>query len=470
MGLQEMVDVQTSFIDTFWNQKILPALEEYITLKCISRNYDPNWPETLPVAAKLIQDWVVKLNIPGAQVKLATAAGRTPFLLIDLPGTVDKTVLLYGHFDKQPAGPGWTVTDPWIPKVVGDRLYGRGAADDGYAVFAAVAAMEALRNQGSPRCRAVICIESDEESGSQDFPYYLAEFSATIGNPDLLFFLDSGAGTYDRLWLTVSLRGIVNATLSASVLKAGVHSGAASGIVPDPVRILRMLLGRLEDTGTGRILPAALNVEIPKDREEEAKKTAEFLGIAIFEEFPVLPGLKPVTADLTQLYLNGSWRPQLTVVGQDGLPATAIAGNVLQPSVALKLSLRLPPTLKAETAKAAVTHVLTHEPPYGSTIELKVDAAADGWNAAPSPAWLDKALATSSQTRFGNPVQTLQEGVSIGVLKLLADKYPKAPFVVTGVLGPQSNAHGPNESLNIPFVKKLTASIADLVRAAADNG
>lgn len=466
--LQETSDVQTaSFIDTFWDQKILPALKDYVKIRCVSRNYSTDWKTTLPQAAEHARTWVQGLGIPGATVKVEIATDRTPFLLIDLPGTVGKTALLYGHFDKQPPGPGWT-GDPWTPKVVGGKLYGRGAADDGYALFAAVAAMESLRKQGGKRCRTVICIELDEESGSQDFPYYLDKLAKDIGDPGLLVFLDSGAGTYDRLWLTTSLRGILNLSLAAKVLTAAVHSGGASGIIPDPVRILRILLSRLENTATGAILSEGLQVEIPEARKKEAAATAKLLGAAIYKEFPLVTGLKPVTEDLTQLYLNRSWRPQLTVLGQNGLPPTASAGNVIQPSAELKLSLRLPPTLNAAKAEEAVRQLLTQKPPYDSQVEVKDIMKAEGWNAETAPKWLADALAKTSQTRFGQPVQALQEGGSIGVLKMLEQKY-KAPFVVTGVLGPGSNAHGPNESLDIPYAKKLTGCVADLVSAFSNT-
>jgi acetylornithine deacetylase/succinyl-diaminopimelate desuccinylase-like protein len=467
-NLQQVQDDEAGFIDEFWKNHILNHLKKYITLQCVSRHYDGKWKDTLPEAAKLAHNWIQDLKIPGAKVSLETPPkedNRTPFVLIELPGTVNKTVLFYGHFDKQPAGEGWTETKPWEPVIQNNKLYGRGAVDDGYAVFAAVAAMEALRHQEVPRPRAVICLELDEESGSIDFPFYLNKYSEIIGNPGLLIFLDSGIATYDRLWLTTSLRGLLNWSLSAKVMEAPVHSGGVSGIIPDPVRILRTLLGRLEDDKTGRILPDALHVTIPEERKNEAKQTAQVLGKALYQEFKIVDGLKPVTEDLTELYLNRSWRPQLTVVGQDGLPATASASNVLQPSATLKLSLRLPPTLEPEKAKAVVSSLLTTAPPYGCKVKIDPSTTATGWNASPFPDWLAKALEDTSKTHFGKTFNALQVGGSIGVVNQLADKFSKAQIVMTGASGPESNAHGPHENLDISYAKKLTACVADLVKA-----
>ena len=187
--------------------------------------------------------------------------GRTPVIFIEIPGSrTPTTVLLYGHLDKQPEMTGWAEgLGPWEPVLKGDKLYGRGGADDGYAMFGALArASWRCTSRASPHARCVILIEACEESGSYDLPSYVDHLAARIGAPSLVVCLDSGCGNYDQLWLTTSLRGLTGGALTVQVLTEGVHSGDASGVVPASFRIVRALLSRLEDGATGEIRPEDL--------------------------------------------------------------------------------------------------------------------------------------------------------------------------------------------------------------------
>src|SRR5204863_4324777 len=290
-------------------------------------------------------------GLPGATLEIVRLPGRTPLILIEVPGKGSDTVLLYGHLDKQPEMVGWAEGyGPWIPRLEGDKLYGRGGADDGYAMFAALAALRGLREQGVPHARCVIVIEACEESGSYDLPYYIEHLADRIGAPSLVICLDSGCGNYDQLWMTTSLRGIAAGTLKVEVLDEGVHSGDASGVVPSSFRILRQLLSRLEDEASGAVTPDSLYAQIPAERVEQAKRAAAALGDAVYSKFPFVGGTRPMSGDLTELVLNRTWRPQLAVIGIDGLPQPANAGNVLLPFTTAKLSLRLPPTIDAAAA------------------------------------------------------------------------------------------------------------------------
>ena len=456
------------FVDRCWDGEIVPTLVEYIKIPNKSPMFDPDWAAHghMDAAVAMFEAWARgKLGgLPGATLEVVRLPGRTPVIVIEVPGSGSDTVLLYGHLDKQPEMVGWAEGyGPWLPRLEGDKLYGRGGADDGYAMFGALTALGALAEQGVPHARAVVLIEACEESGSYDLPFYVDHLAARIGSPSLVVCLDSGCGNYDQLWLTTSLRGVVAGTLTVSVLAEGVHSGAASGIVPSSFRIFRSLLTRLEDEATGEIRPEALYAQIPADRVAQARVAASGLGDRVYSEFPFVPGMKPAADDLTELVLNRTWRPQLAVTGIEGLPAPENAGNVLLPYTAAKLSLRLPPTLDPEAAGDTMRRVLENDPPYGATITFESATASAGWNAPALAPWLEASLATASQSAFGAAPAYMGEGGSIPFMAMLGARFPAAQFVVTGVLGPHSNAHGPNEFLHIPTGRKITEVIAQVL-------
>jgi len=458
----------TSFMDRIWDDEIIPVLADYIRIPNKSPVFDPDWEKHgyMEQVVAMFAAWAGKKlkQFPGASLDVVRLKDRTPLIFIEVPGTAPGTVLMYGHLDKQPEMAGWAEgTGPWQPVLKDNKLYGRGGADDGYAMFASIAALLALKEQGIAHGRIVLLIEASEESGSPDLPFYVDHLSARIGTPDLVVCLDSGAGNYEQLWLTTSLRGVVTGNLTVRVLTEGVHSGAASGIVPSSFRILRSLLSRVEDETTGRMTLPELFVDIPADRRKQAKETAAILGDQVWSELPFAGTTKPMAADNAELILEKTWRPQLAVTAMDGYPLPANGGNVLLPFSTAKLSLRLPPTLDAQTARAAMKKALEPEPPYNAQVEFDVPRGDDGWNAPPLAPWLEASLNKASNAAFGKPVAFHGEGGSIPFMAMLGAKFPGTQFVVTGVLGPHSNAHGPNEFLHIPFVKKLSACIAAIL-------
>jgi acetylornithine deacetylase/succinyl-diaminopimelate desuccinylase-like protein len=353
--------------------------------------------------------------------------------------------------------------------IEGGKLYGRGGADDGYAVFCALAALRALQQEKRAHARVAILIECCEESGSYDLPAYLEALAPRIGTPDLVVGLDSGCGNYDQLWGTTSLRGLINGVLSVEVLTEGVHSGDASGVVAESVRIARQLLERVDDAGSGMVKPAAFHAQIPVERSEQAKRAAGVLGEEIWRRFPFVKGMQPMTSDLADLVLNRTWRPMLAVTGAEGLPAPANAGNVLRPKTALVLSLRLPPTVKAESAARQLKAILEADPPYGARVKFDYGQAASGWHAPATAPWLAAAVDTSSIKNYGKSAMWMGEGGTIPFMAMLGARFPDAQFLITGVLGPQANAHGPNEFLHIEYAKRLTACVADVLAAHAAN-
>jgi acetylornithine deacetylase/succinyl-diaminopimelate desuccinylase-like protein len=456
------------FVDQCWGDEIVPTLVEYIKIPNKSPMFDPDWAAHgyMEVAVTMFERWARgKLaQFPGATLDVVRLLGRTPLIAIDIPGVGNDTILLYGHLDKQPEMVGWLDGyGPWQPRIDGDKLYGRGGADDGYAMFGALTALAALRDQGAPHARAVVLIEACEESGSYDLPFYVDHLAEQIGNPSLVVCLDSGCGNYDQLWLTTSLRGVLAATLTVSVLDEGVHSGDASGVVPSSFRILRTLLSRLEDEATGEIKPAGLYAQIPAERVAQARRAAAALGDHVYAKFPFAGATAPMADDTYELVLNRTWRPQLAVTGMSGLPEPGDAGNVLLPFATAKLSLRLPPTLDPAAAGDTVRRLLEGDPPYGAQVKFSGSTASAGWNAPALSPWLEASLAKASQDAFGAPPAYMGEGGSIPFMAMLGERFPAAQFVVTGVLGPHSNAHGPNEFLHIPTGKKITQVIAQIL-------
>ena len=460
-------------ISNTWDDSIIPKLVEYIKIPNKSVHYDVNWKANgyMDAAMTLLVNWCQQQPIQKMQLEVVQLPERTPLLFINIPGTIEETVLLYGHMDKQPEMAGWDEDlGPWKPVLKGNKLYGRGGADDGYAVFASLTVIATLQRYQIPHARCVILIEGSEESGSIDLPAYLEHLNDRIRNPSLVICLDSGCINYNQLWCTTSLRGLVGGELKIEVLENGIHSGAGSGIVPSPFSILRQLLDRIEESATGTVILDELKVPIPDQHKEQAKKTAQTLGNeAIQDILPFLPGVEPMTSDVTELLLNRTWRPQLSVTGLDGLPAVADAGNVSIPSLKVVLSMRLPPTIDAKKASVVLKDVLERDPSYNAKISFSPEAASIGWMAPPLSDWLATANQVASHQFFGSPAAYFGEGGTIPFMGMLGKMFPNAQFMITGLLGPKSNAHGPNEFLDILTGKKLTACVASVVAAHHEN-
>ena len=420
-----------SFVNDMWDDSIVPELSDYIRHPNKSPHFDPDWEKH----------------------------GH-----IDVPGDSDDVVLLYGHYDKQPEFSGWDEDlDPWVPTIKDGKLYGRGGADDGYAVFGSLTAIRALQEQGVPHAHCVVLIEGCEESGSFDLPYYIDMLEERIGSPSLVVCLDAECGNYDQLWCTTSLRGNLTGTLRADVLTEGVHSGTASGVVPSSFRVLRKLLSRLEDEDSGRIKPEALHVDIPEQRVEQAKLAAETLGDGVYRKFPWAVSAPSPAESPYELLLNNTWRPTMSVTGAEGLPALVDAGNVQLPFNTIKLSFRLPPTLNADEAAGTVREILNADPPPLCNVSFEADSAMAGWNAPPIADWLEASMQKASQAFFGKPSMYMGTGGTIPFMGMLGEKFPDAQFLITGLLGPNSNAHGPNEFLHIETGKRLTSCVAQVL-------
>jgi acetylornithine deacetylase/succinyl-diaminopimelate desuccinylase-like protein len=470
-----------AYADSAWDERIVPALTEFIRVPAKSPMFDADWAAHGHID-RVVHDaasWVEGRRVDGLTVEVVRIEGRTSLLFFDIaatrPGGGD-TVLLYGHLDKQPEFTGWrSGLGPWTPHYEGGMLYGRGGADDGYSVYAAITAIEALKRQGVAHPRCVGVIEASEESGSPDLPAYLDLLRPRLGQVGLVVCLDSGAGNYDQMWLTTSLRGMVSGVLRVEILTEGVHSGDASGVVPSSFRVLRQVLDRLEDARTGQLLPASFHAAIPDLRVQQAREAAAILGDEVWKRFPWSCGadggpVLPTTTDPVQVLLNRTWRPTLSVTGVDGIPELGNAGNVLRPTTAFKLSLRLPPGVDGNAASLKLKALLEDNAPYNARVTFAADGragdlGATGWDAPTLAPWLERVLNEASGRHFGAPLGYIGQGGTIPLMSMLTQGFPKAQMLVCGVLGPRSNAHGPNEFLHVPYAKKLTAAVAQVIAA-----
>ena len=460
-----------------WDADIVGQLKSYIEIPAKSPGFDAAWAEHgyLETVVRNAASWVQAQKVEGLRLEVIRLEGRTPVLFFEVEATrpgASQTVLMYGHLDKQPEFTGWRPDlGPWTAKYEDGKLYGRGGADDGYAVYASIAAIQALKAQKVPHPRIVGLVETCEESGSYDLMPYIDALRPRLGDVALVVCLDSGAGNYDQLWLTTSLRGMASGVLKVEVLTEGIHSGDASGLVPSSFRIMRQVLDRLEDSKTGRLLPASFHCEVPAERLAQARATAAILGDLVTRRFPwahydcegSTTFTLPTTSDPVQALLNRTWTPTLSVTGAEGFPSLRDAGNVLRPYSAFKLSLRLPPLVDASMAVQEMKTLLEDNAPYQARVTFESSGGATGWNAPQTAPWFEKALDDASRAHFGAPCGFIGQGGTIPLMNMLAKGFPKSQMMVCGVLGPRSNAHGPNEFLHVPFAKKLTAAVARVI-------
>lgn len=464
-----MTDQITQAIEKIWDESIVSTISRYIEIPCKSPAFDAHWQENgfLEQAIELAANWVREQNIQGLKLNIERLPGRTPLLFLEIPGAIDKTVVLYGHIDKQPEMVGWHEDlGPWKPVLKNNRLYGRGGADDGYAVFSSIAAIKTLQQQNIPHPRCIVLIEACEESGSYDLPFYMEHLQEKIGTPQVVIGLDSGCGNYEQFWSTTSLRGLIAGEFTVEILEEGIHSGA-SGVVPSSFRLARQLLSRIEDENTGEILLDELKVNIPQERLHEAKQCADILGDLVWTEYPWVGDAKPAQLSGEELIINRTWKPALSITGVDGIPPLEIAGNVLRPKTTFMLSMRIPPLCDPQKAANALKKALEANPPHNAKVHFEIKKTSAGWNAPKTESWLLEEAEKASQKYFNKAAAYWGDGGTIPFMFMLGNKFPEAQFVITGVLGPNSNAHGPNEFLDIPTAKRVTCCVVDLLAAIA---
>ena len=472
MNKQQKIHDHFNTLEAQWHQEIIPILEKYIRIPCKSILFDKEWKKNgyIDQAMDLLKKWCDQQKIVNKKIDVIQIENRTPVLIIDIPGNNDQTILLYGHMDKQPEMTGWSDDlGPWKPVLKNGKLYGRGGADDGYAVFSALSAIAYLQQLKIRHARCVVLIEASEESGSPDLPVYLALMKEQIGEPNFVICLDSECGNYEQLWSTTSLRGLFGGTLTIETLKNGIHSGYGSGVAPSVFDILRILLDRIEDANTGKVLMDALQMSIPAERLSQTKEAAHALGDSLKKNMPWIKNTKPISNDTVELILNRTWRAALSIIGVDGVPAITNAGNVTLPKLSVKLSMRTPPLCDIRAAALELKKILENDPPFDASVTYTTEDIGAGWHAGALADWLKQASDAASQLFFNKNAAYLGIGGSIPFMGMLSDMFPKAQFLITGILGPESNAHGPNEFLHVETAIKLTACIASVIAAHYDR-
>ena len=459
--------------DEIWEDSILPSLSEFIGIKALSPLFEPGWSELgeLDETIELFCGWLDEQGISGISYETHRIEDKSPVLLVTIEGTGPGEVVFYSHLDKQPSKPElWSDglhplkavrRDPW--------LFGRGSIDDGYGGYLCATSIRLLQEQGMPHPKCTLLIETCEESGSFDLPPYLEDLSDQLGNPDMIVVMDSGGPDYEHIWMTEALRGLVSGTLSVKGAHEGIHSGNSGGSIPSSFRIMRILLDRVEDAITGRVLIPEMHVDISSETRDKAIALAEIVGNSIWEQFPTVESLVPVAETTEDMIIAMNWEPTLSIIGADGIPAVQVAGNVLRTNTDLKLSFRIPPGIDSESVISLAKEALEADPPSGAEVTFSPDSCADGFHAPPLEGKVRDAINDASMALTGLPPLATWTGGTIPFMAMMQGKYPDAMFLCTGASGPGNNAHGPDEKMHIPSAKRLTAVLSATVAAISDN-
>ena len=458
---------------------LIPSISEFIKIPNQSRSFDSEWATNglQEKACKFAMDFAEKQEIQNLTMTLIEEKDKTPAILAIIDPfknnetditDISKTILMYGHIDKQPPLHGkWSKgLGPHTPVIKNNKLYGRGGSDDGYAWFTCILLAKTLQQNGIPHNRLVLFFETDEESGSRDLMHHLNKYKNQIGEPSLIICLDSGTTDYDHMCLTTTLRGLICFKLRVDVLTHGVHSGSASGIIPSSFRILRNVLDQFENSNTGE-LPPQFSVDIPQDKYGQAKLLTDLNQGNIDFKFPILEGVESMGYSGFQNYINRIWKPQLSITGIDGLPSISKAGNVLLPFTEVTCSLRLPPSKPAQQTKLDIQKFFDQvKIPHNAKLSCNILKTGSGFECPSySPSFLEIINKSGLET-FGNPVHFYGVGGSIPFLNDIKNVFPKSQFIITGVLGPNSNAHGPDEMLHLDYLEKLVLALAKILKNA----
>ena len=466
------LDSMAENADRIWEESILPSLSEFIEIHALSPMFEPNWDELgeLQATLDLFCSWLDNQGLQGMSYNVHRIANHSPVLLVTIEGTGSGEVLFYSHLDKQPSRPHlWSEGLHPLKAVRREPfLYGRGSVDDGYGGYLCVTAIRLLQEAGIPHPKATFLIETCEESGSYDLPPYLDELTEDLGNPDLVVVLDSGGPSYEHIWVTEALRGLVAGNLSVRVSHEGVHSGMSGGAIPSSFRIQRMLLDRIENSQTGEVLIPEMHVDISDNIMQQATALAEVLGDELWSSLPTVETLESQSKDASEMLLDINWRPALSVIGADGIPSVQSAGNVLRTNTDLKISFRIPPGVNAEEVQDVVKQILEENPPYGAEVTYNPTEPADGFHAPPLHEGIASALESTSLHLTGKPPMSTWIGGTIPFMAMIQNKYPNACFLCTGSSGPGNNAHGPDEKLHIPHSKRVNVALAAAIAALCE--
>ncbi|MCY7413003.1 MAG: dipeptidase [Salinibacterium sp.] len=362
------------------------------------------------------------------------------------------TILLYAHHDVQPPGDSehWE-SGPFEPTVRGDRLYGRGAADDKAGVMAHVAALRAfIKVIGDDiDLGVVVFIEGEEEFGSRSFEAFLAQHASELA-ADIIVIADSDNWNVSTPSLTVSLRGNVTFKLRVSTLEHASHSGMFGGAAPDAILATISLLSTMHDSDGSVAIVGLHSREASLPHYEEAR---------LVEEAALLEGVIPIGRGSI---LSRLWnKPAITITGIDA-PSVVNASNTLVPSVMVKVSARVAPGQSAADAFTVIEAHLRAHAPFGAHLEFSDIDRGDPF-LVDTTGWAVGEAKDAMAAGWG--VEPIETGIggSIPFISLLAEVFPAAQILITGVEDPDSRAHSPNESLHLGVFRRAILTEAILL-------
>ena len=452
------------YIDKMVTYNIIPNLMNFIRIPNLSPAYDYHWSTNglLLQAANLIISYARSLDLKNAKIELIQDQGYTPLIFIEIPASRpndDRTVLLYAHFDKQPHGTGWDDDKgPTKPVIINNRLYGRGSADDGYASFAILTAIQTCQQHNCPLPRICILFEGAEESTDAHLTYYFNKLMPILGKNLISFIpLDAGCSDYDRLWTANSLRGSLKFDLNIQTLFNDCKYGPeASGRVAENLFLLRKVEEGIMDTSTGQVKIQEFFVkEIPKNIEEEMEKEIQILGDKFLDNIPLYNGVSPLSNDIKELMINNRWKPTCTILGIDNCPKSEDNGFGVNKSIKVRIGMRTPPGIDIQKAINVLKEKINNSIFFGAKISVENISIAEGWYMTTFAEKTKNILNQASLTYFGNELIFKGVGASLPFITYFQKNYPNTDIICTGILGPDSNEHGPNENLNIDACKKM---------------
>ena len=452
------------YVDKQFILNTLPNLMNFIRIPNLSPLYDDDWNTNglLLKAANLIISFAKSLELKNAEINLLQDKGYTPLIFIDIPASRindTRTILFYAHYDKQPHGEGWDEDkSPINPVIIDGHLYGRGSADDGYALFSILTAIKTCQDYNCPMPRICCIFEGAEESTDAHLTYYFNKLMPVLGNNIIVFIpLDSGCSDYNHLWITNSLRGFCDFEINIETLENECHYGPeASGIIAENMFLIRKIFDGILDSTNGEVKLKEFHVDkIPEIIDEQMNKEIEVVGDDFIKNIPLYEGVSPLSTDVRQLMINSRWKPTCNILGIDNCPKISDNGFGINPTMKVRMSMRIPPGIDINKAIESFKTALSENTYFGAKVSLASYDFGEGAVFANMSNKCKTILNKASLEFFENEGLFMGGAGSIPFITYFQSKYPKSDIICTGILGNDSNEHGPNENLNIDAAKKL---------------
>ena len=452
------------YVEKMFTYNTLPYLMDFIRIPNLSPAFDYNWSTNglLEKTANFVLSFINSLSLKNATTNLIQDKGYTPLIFIEISPSRpndSRTILFYAHFDKQPHGTGWDEDKgPTKPVVENNRLYGRGSADDGYAIFSILTIIKACQDHNCPLPRICVIFEGAEESTNEHLIYYFNKLMPIIGNNLIAFIpLDAACSDYDRLWMTNSLRGLLEYQINIQSLDNDCSFGPeSSGRVAENLFLIRKALDGVIDTTNGEIKIEQFQVkDIPKIIDEQMEKEIEVLDGKYFDTIPLYPGVSPLKTDIKEAMINNRWKPTLNILGIDNCPKIEDNGLRCNKSIKIKVGMRLPPGINENESINALKNTINNNIYFGAKASIENIDFNQGWSLTNLSERTKTILNRASIEFFGNEMVFKGDGRSIPFITYFQSKYPNTDIICTGICGIDSVEHGPNENVNLDACKKL---------------